>query len=144
LRDVAIHGVVFDTEFFTYREDADLAWRARLFGWTSYCVPSAEGTHVRTVTPEKRGELSSVVNYHGVKNRFLLRLKNPGPHLFLRTLPRTLVRDLVVLGATMTVERTSFPAWGWLFRNLGRTLEKRREIQRRRTIPDAEILRWFE
>lgn len=144
LGDVAIRGEVFDTDFFTYREDADLAWRARLFGWSSYCVPEAAGTHVRTVTPEKRRELSALVNYHGVKNRFLLRIKNPGLHILLRTLPATLARDLLVLGATLTVEWSSLPAFVWIARNLPRLLSKRREIQKRRRVSDAEILRWFE
>lgn len=143
LNDVAIDGEVFDTDFFTYREDADLAWRARMFGWRSFCVPAAVGTHVRTVTPERRGELSPIVNYHGVKNRFLLRLKNPGARLLLRTLPWTLARDLVVVAATMTVEMSSFRAWGWLIRHLPDVWRKRRMIQERRTVGDVEIARWF-
>jgi len=34
LEDVAIGGQYFDEDFFAYREDADLAWRCRLMGWT--------------------------------------------------------------------------------------------------------------
>ncbi|MBW3671434.1 MAG: glycosyltransferase family 2 protein [Acidobacteria bacterium] len=144
IEDVAIEGEVFDEDFFTYREDADLAWRARLFGWTSLCIPAATGSHVRTVTPEVRGTLPPIINYHGVKNRFLLRIKNAGPALLVRTLPRTLLRDLTVLGATATVERSSFPAWGWIVRNRQRILRKRRLIQSRRSVDDSRILEWFE
>src|SRR5207253_6018231 len=31
--DVTINNEYFDEDFFAYREDADVAWRARLFGW---------------------------------------------------------------------------------------------------------------
>ncbi len=143
IQDVEIDGEVFDDDFFTYREDADLAWRARLFGWSSICAPDAVGYHVRTVTPEVRRRLPAIINYHGVKNRFLLRIKNAGWPLLFRTFPRTFLRDILVIGATMTVERTSFPAWGWLLRNRRRVLRKRREIQERRSVDDAEILEWF-
>lgn len=144
IEDVAVDGETFDVDFFTYREDADLAWRARLFGWSSLSVPDAVGYHVRTVTPQVRRKLPAVINYHGVKNRFLLRLKNAGLTLLVRTLARTLLRDLIVLGATVTVERSSFAAWGWLLRNRPSIMRKRREIQRRRVVDDSTILEWFE
>ena len=41
LDDVAIAGEVFDEDFFAYREDADLAWRAQLLGWDALYVPEA-------------------------------------------------------------------------------------------------------
>ena len=40
LDDVAIAGEVFDEDFFAYREDADLAWRAQLLGWDALYVLS--------------------------------------------------------------------------------------------------------
>ena len=40
LRDVRIHGEALDEDFFAYREDADLAWRGRLFGWRAVCEPA--------------------------------------------------------------------------------------------------------
>jgi GT2 family glycosyltransferase len=143
LRDVSVGGEAFDEDFFAYREDADLAWRGQLFGWRAVCVPAAVGYHVRRVTPEARRELPADVNMHSVKNRFLLRLKNEGPRLALRNLPFELARDLVVIAAALMVERTSLPAFSWLWRNRSRVLAKRREIQRRRKVSDREIAKWF-
>lgn len=143
LRDVAIDGQPFDEDFFTYREDADLAWRGQLFGWRALYVPSAVGYHVRTVTPQKRRELSAAVNMHSVKNRFLLRLKNEGPWLALRNAPFEIPRDLVAIAAVLTIERTSLPALAWLWKNRRRVLAKRREIQRRRRVSDRDLARWF-
>ncbi|MGN6186934.1 MAG: glycosyltransferase family 2 protein [Thermoanaerobaculia bacterium] len=143
LRDVAIDGEACDEDFFAYREDADLAWRGRLFGWRAMCEPRAIAYHVRRVTPEARRELPADVNMHSVKNRFLLRLKNEGLYLSLRNAPFELARDLVVIIAALTIERTSLPAFGWLWRNRARVLAKRREIQRRRKVRDHALARWF-
>jgi GT2 family glycosyltransferase len=143
LEHLSVAGEIFDEDFFAYREDADLAWRARLFGWKSIHVPEAIAYHVRRVTPEVRKELPEEINMHSVKNRFLLRLKNEGRALAIRNAPWELGRDLTVALATLTVERTSLPAWRWLWRNRARVMRKREEIQRRRVVSDREIFEWF-
>jgi GT2 family glycosyltransferase len=143
LRDVAIDGEVLDEDFFAYREDADLAWRGRLMGWRALCEPGAIAYHVRRVTPEARRTLSAEINLHSVKNRFLLRMKNEGAYLALRNAPFELARDLVVIVATLTIERSSLPALAWLWRNRAHVLAKRRETQRRRRVSDRTLARWF-
>ncbi len=143
LDDLAIGGEIFDEDFFAYREDADLAWRARLFGWRSLHVPEAIGYHVRRVTPEVRSSLPPEINLHSVKNRFLLRIKNEGAYLAFRHALWELSRDIIVLAATFTVERSSLPAWRWLWQHRRRVLEKRRMVQSRRVVSDREIARWF-
>jgi GT2 family glycosyltransferase len=143
LRDVAVEGEILDEDFFAYREDADLAWRGRLFGWRFLCVPAAVAYHVRRVTPEARRSLPAEINMHSVKNRFLLRSKNQGWYLALRNLPFELFRDAVVVAATLMVERSSLPAFAWLWRNRARIREKRRAVQSRRKVSDRELARWF-
>jgi GT2 family glycosyltransferase len=143
VRDVTVGGEFLDEDFFTFREDADVAWRGRLFGWRALYVPDAVAYHVRTVTPEKRRALSAVTNMHGVKNRFLLRLKNEGLYLAIRNAPFELTRDLMVIAATLTIERSSLPALTWLWKNRRRIMEKRRAIQSRRRVSDRELAGWF-
>jgi GT2 family glycosyltransferase len=143
LRDVAIDGEIFDEDFFAYREDADLAWRGRLLGWRALHVADAIAYHVRHVTPERRAQLSPLINMHSVKNRFLLRWKNEGAYLALRNFPFESARDLVVLAAVLTVERSSLPALAWLWKNRRRVMAKRREIQRRRRVSDRAVAVWF-
>src|SRR5581483_5775334 len=41
VEDVSVDGEFFDEQFFVYREDADLAWRAQLMGWQCLYVPDA-------------------------------------------------------------------------------------------------------
>jgi GT2 family glycosyltransferase len=118
----------FDEDFFLYREDADLAWRLRKLGWKCLYVPSAVAYHRRRNLPSRRKSMSRLANYHSVKNRFLLRINNQTGGELAATLVPTLARDLVVLGACLTVERSSLPAFSWLWRNRRRLWQKRREI----------------
>jgi GT2 family glycosyltransferase len=143
IHDVTIGGEFLDEDFFTFREDADVAWRGQLLGWRAIHVPDAVAHHVRTVTPEKRRSLPAVTNMHGVKNRFLLRLKNEGLYLALRNAPFELTRDLVAIVATLTIERSSLPALTWLWKNRRRIMEKRRAIQSRRRVSDRQLAGWF-
>jgi GT2 family glycosyltransferase len=119
----------FDSDFFLYREDADLAWRLRNLGWKCVYVPRAVAYHRRRNLPERRRRMSALVNFHSVKNRFLLRINNQSAPAFWATAVPTLARDTVVLAACLTVERSSLPAFGWLWRNRRRLWAKRREIQ---------------
>ena len=129
LESAKISTGYFDSDFFLYREDADLALRLGRLGWKCLYVPGAAAWHRRHNLPERRGRMSPAANLHSVKNRFLLRINNQSGRDFARTFVPTLGRDLVVLGACLTVERTSLPAFSWLWRNRRRLWEKRREIR---------------
>ena len=143
LEEVAIDGESFDEDFFAYREDADLAWRAQLLGWKSLYTPYAVATHARRVVPERRRELPPELNMHSVKNRFLLRLKNQtGLELVMLLLP-TLARDAVVFAGVIAIERSSIPGLLFVLRNLRGVWNKRRWIMARRKVTRAYMLRWF-
>ncbi|HMA17964.1 MAG TPA: glycosyltransferase family 2 protein [Thermoanaerobaculia bacterium] len=131
LESAKISTGYFDSDFFLYREDADLAWRLARLGWKCLYVPSAVAWHRRTNLPDRRRSQTAAANLHSVKNRFLLRINNQSAGDFWRTLVPTLARDLVVLGACLTVERSSLPAFSWLWRNRRRLLQKRREIRKK-------------
>ena len=141
--DIAIEGSFFDPDFFYYREDADVAWRAQLLGWRCIYTPSAAAFHVRAVSPENRGRVPPAINMHSVKNRFLLRIKNATPDLYRRHwLPMTF-RDLLVLGGCLFAEPRSLPAFWKLAVCVPRALRARRQIMRRRRAGDAFMARWF-
>jgi GT2 family glycosyltransferase len=131
LDDVAIDGRYFDEDFFAYREDADLAWRCRLLGWNSIYVPAAVARHRRRVTPERRSQLPKAINYHSVKNRFLLRINNMTGRLYRRDFWPITRRDLAVIGFVLLREWSSIPALFYILRRLPALLHKRRGIQGR-------------
>jgi GT2 family glycosyltransferase len=143
IRDIEVLGEFFDSDFFAYREDADIAWRAQLFGWRCLYTPAAVALHVRTVVPESRGSLPAIINLHSVKNRWLLRIKNTTANLYRHFwLPITL-RDIVVIGGCLLREWSSLPAFLLIMKLWPRTWQKRCEIMRRKRISNARIRRWF-
>jgi GT2 family glycosyltransferase len=141
---VSLDGEFFDEDFFAYREDADLAWRAQVLGWKCLYVPHARGWHVRRVTPERRKHLPREINWHSVKNRFLMRMKNAGPRLWFQLLIHTIARDILIFGYALLVDRALLSAMLYPIKNWRRFLAKRRAIQSRRRIADGELVRWFD
>jgi GT2 family glycosyltransferase len=144
INDIAVDGHFFDPDFFVYREDADVAWRAQLMGWRCLYEPSAVGHHVRTVTPANRRTLPGFINMHSVKNRFLMRVKNATSGLYRRYwLPMTL-RDLVVMGGSIFWEPSSLPAFWRVAKCLPRAVKHRRQIMARRRVSDEELVELFD
>jgi GT2 family glycosyltransferase len=143
LDDAAVEGEIFDPRFHSFREDAELCFRLRERGWEVLYEPSAMAEHRRFNLPERRADLPALVNYHSLKNRYLLRIYHQTAGNFFRTLVPTLARDLAALAWVLLRERTSLPAYGWLWRHRRELLARRRIIQGRRTVPAREVDRWF-
>ncbi|MEX2263366.1 MAG: glycosyltransferase family 2 protein [Bryobacteraceae bacterium] len=143
IEDVALDGEFFDSDFFVYREDADVAWRAQLYGWRCIYAPYARGYHVRNVLPGNRRALPPEINMHSVKNRFLMRMKNISGDLYRRNWFWITLRDVVVVGCCLFREHSSLKAFLYLARNWKRVIEKRHKIQIRQRVDDAYIASWF-
>ena len=133
----------FDRDFFAYREDADVAWRAQLFGWRCLYVPGAIGYHVRRVNPDNRRAVPGVLNMHSVKNRFLMRVKNMTPGLYKRFWRATTARDLLVIGGCLLREPRSLPAFWHVASCFQHALRWRRRIMSRRRVSDESLAHWF-
>ena len=143
ITDISIGGEFFDEDFFVYREDADVAWRAQLLGWKCLYEPSAVGYHVRSVLPSNRRGVVAAVNMHSVKNRWYLRIKNATGDLYRRHWAAMTARDVVIIAACVLREWTSLRAFPLVLRNLSKMLAKRRAIMQRRRVSDEYIAAWF-
>jgi GT2 family glycosyltransferase len=143
IEDISICGEFFDADFFVYREDADVAWRAQLMGWKCLYVPYAKGYHVRKALPGNRRALPPEINMHSVKNRFLLRMKNMKWDLYRRNFFSITARDIVVICCCLVSEHTSLKAFPFLLRNWKSIKAKRREIMLRQRVDDAYMASWF-
>jgi GT2 family glycosyltransferase len=141
--DISIGEEFFDPDFFVYREDADVAWRAQLMGWRCIYTPHARGYHVRKVLPGNRRALPPGINMHSVKNRYLMRLKNMTGDLYKRNWLSITTRDIVVFGACLVREQSSLKAFWYVTRNWKRVMAKRREIMSRKRVDDDYIASWF-
>ena len=143
IEDVAGPDGFFDPDFFAYREDADVAWRAQLLGWRCLYVPEAVSHHVRRMLPGDRRSVPAVLNMHSVKNRFLMRTKNMTGDLYRRVWFPTTARDLLILGGCLFYEPASLAAFWHFCRCFRRALAKRRLIMTRRRVSDAYMAGWF-
>jgi GT2 family glycosyltransferase len=141
--DISEDGDFFDPDFFVYREDADVAWRAQLLGWLCIYTPDARGYHVRNVLPGNRRALPAEINMHSVKNRFLMRIKNITPSLYRRNWVSITWRDLVVLSACVLHEHSSLKAFWYVMRNWGRFMDKRAAILNRMRVDEEYMASWF-
>jgi GT2 family glycosyltransferase len=144
VEDISVGGEFFDEDFFAYREDADVAWRALLRGWTCLYVPEAAAWHVRRVTPERFRQLPDEINRHSIKNRFLMRAKNISVGLYLRWLIPITARDLLIFGYCIVFNRGLLSGLGFLWSKRESIIEKRRWIQSHRKVSDHELARWFD
>jgi GT2 family glycosyltransferase len=143
IEDISLDGEFFDSDFFVYREDADVAWRSQLLGWKCLYAPYARGYHVRKALPGNRRALPAEINMHSVKNRFLLRIKNISADLYRRNWLQITGRDLVVVACCILWEHSSLKAFWFIATNYGRVLAKRKLIQERRRVDVDYMASWF-
>lgn len=144
VEDISVGGQFFDEDFFAYREDADVAWRAQIMGWSCFYVPEAVAWHVRRVTPERFKQLPDEINRHSIKNRFLMRAKNISVGLYLRLLIPVTTRDLLILGYCVLFNRGLLSGLGLVWSKRKAIREKRSWIQAHRRVGDRELARWFD
>lgn len=143
IEDISLDGEFFDSDFFVYREDADVSWRSQLLGWKCLYAPYARGYHVRKALPGNRRALPPEINMHSVKNRFLLRIKNISGDLYRRNWVQITGRDLVVVACCILWEHSSLKAFWFLAKNYRRVLAKRRMIQQRQRVDNDYMASWF-
>ncbi len=141
--DISVDGEFFDPDFFVYREDADVAWRAQIMGWRCLYTPYARGYHVRAVLPGNRRALPREINMHSVKNRFLMRIKNMSGDLYRRYWLSVTARDLVVVGCCLLYEHYSLKAFWTVAQQWKRVWEKRKQIMARKRVSDDYMAAWF-
>jgi GT2 family glycosyltransferase len=134
LDDCAIEGQVFDENMPGWGCDADLAWRARLFGWTSLYEPSAVVHHIRTYSPTTRATATPTDRRTQFRNRLLMIAKNDSMRdLFRDTIP-LLVYETLALGYAVLREHELLGGYAEAWRRLPQARRDRREIQRRRRV----------
>lgn len=99
----------FDTSFFMYLEDADLAWRARLAGWRTLLAPEAVVLHHHS---KSAGHRSDFKYYLVGRNRVRMLAKSASTAHLLRFAPRILLYDVAYVAYALAVDRTWAPLHG--------------------------------
>ena len=131
LNQCNIDGEIFDVNFFAYKEDVDLAWRSRLFGWEAAYVPNAIAYHERGWKPNGRGRISRTIRIHSYKNRYLMLLKNETASGFLQAIPWIAAYEVALLGYCLLREPFLLRSYLTVFTLLKVTLKKRQLIRKK-------------
>jgi len=82
----------FNESFFTYYEDIDLFWRARLKGWKNFFTPKSVARHFHCGTDK---EWSYNFTYYVIRNRLLMIFRCGWPVLFIRCYLAFIVSGLI-------------------------------------------------
>lgn len=125
--DISLEGEFFDEQFFAYKEDVDVAWRARLLGWTAYYVPASKAIHARGWQKEGRRSVPLFVRQHSYVNQIYMIVKNEqlGWH-WLRLAPTLVAREISKVIYIVLRERDLMRSWKLIFGFLPHMYRKRK------------------
>jgi GT2 family glycosyltransferase len=144
LEDVQIDGEYFDEDFFAYKEDVDICWRAQLLGWSSLYTPSATGYHLRGWKKlDDRRSVPLIRKYHSFKNHYLMMIKNELPALFWRDFLPILWLGMRAMAYITIMEPALWRSMLDLRKYLPSAQYKRRIIMGRRRSSAEKMGRWF-
>jgi GT2 family glycosyltransferase len=143
LDELKIGSEYFDEDFFIYREEVDLAWRAQLSGWKCIYTPKAVGYHIRTYSPDSRKQQPRTLRRLQFRNRYLMMLKNDTLRNILRHAPHILTFEILALGHALLREPHLLLGYADVLRLFTKMLHKRRIIQSRKSVPEDYVMKWF-
>ena len=99
----------FDASFFAFGEDADVAWRARMAGWSALYAPASIAYHHGSATA---GEASPAKYFLVGRNRMRLLAKNAPAGQLVRWGWAMALYDLAYVAFVATTDRTLAPLRG--------------------------------
>lgn len=160
LESSRIDGALIDPDYrvggIGYGDDADLAWRMRLFGFKHLFVPDMLGWHDRSTTKELagslRGHLARVRKRRAIdimkrrldwsNIRFTI-IKNAPARDVLRYAPWIIAREIAVVGYTILFEPAVFLESSRFIRLIPRMLRRRKKIQARVKLTSRARRHWL-
>lgn len=141
-----------DENFFSYKEDIDLAWRLRLLGWKSFYLPRMQAWHARGSGEsaaknyfsiiQERLKLSQFSKYLSFRNQRLMQIKNEIAWSLLKSF-RFIFKEIASWIYVLLFERFTRKAFGDLKRMAPLAWEKRKQIMAKKRVSSAEIERWL-
>lgn len=150
--EALIEGELFDSSFFSYQEDVDLAWRLRRLGFKAFCCPLATGTHARTAAGAGESNLAAaknkknqpkIVRINSYKNHLMTIYKNEDG----RNLTLDFLWILWYEGKKfvwfLLFDRAVLAGLKELWKNRHELKNKRAQIKRKTKISPKEIRQWW-
>jgi GT2 family glycosyltransferase len=135
LEQCALHGrEILDEDMELWASDADLAWRAQLYGWGCAYEPRAVARHVRTYSPSTRSQMSEHARRMQFRNRILMIAKNETRRGLLRDGALIAGYELLALGHVLLRERHLLAGYRDAWRLLPAARARRAVVQAARTV----------
>ncbi|WP_379157473.1 glycosyltransferase family 2 protein [Paenibacillus sp. sgz5001063] len=129
IEDISVNGEFFDVDFFAYKEDVDVAWRAGLFGWLAYYDAEAIGYHERGWKTSGRDSKPMFIRRISYINRYKMIYKNEPARKLISTFLYALPYELAAHGYMLIKEPKLIQAWSSFFAQWKNLKEKRKYIQ---------------
>ncbi|WP_059041778.1 glycosyltransferase family 2 protein [Paenibacillus rubinfantis] len=129
--EISIAGEFFDEDFFAYKEDVDVAWRANLLGWKAYYCAEAVATHERGWKKGSRHSQPLFIRQYSYINRYKMIYKNLSGYRWIKSLPKLLAYELASNGYMLLREPKVLGAWKGFIHKLPELREKRQGIKKR-------------
>lgn len=149
-------GEFFDNMHFAYYEDVDLAWRLRLFGFSSFYAPMAKVLHVHSATGKN---FSPFKAFHIHRNQYYNMIKNLPFLPMIRAFLFMPVRYGLLISSVLIKKGPSselsqnkekkgiigivLKSWIDVLKNISELLKKRRIVQKNKKVGNREIKKWF-
>ncbi len=153
LSGVCVRGEYFDEDFFSYKEDVDLAWRLQNLGWKARYVPSSVAYHFRGIYgKEKTGVLGRIRDRRkkrpffaalSTRNHWLTILKNERMINAVLSLPLVIPLELLRIGYMAIFEPRSLWVVPSFFKLAPKMFGKRKDVMKRCNVKASEIRGWF-
>jgi len=153
LDDVKLRDEFFDQDFFAYKEDIDLAWRLRLYGWENWYAPTAVAYHHRRLSGTKKGsnmgiakhhrKLPKMLRFYSFKNHHLMLVKNSITKNVIIHFFYILWYEIKMFGYILIFEPFQIKSIIKFFKQLPNALLKRRVIMAHSKISAGEMRKWF-
>ena len=155
IKGIIAHEEYFDESFFSYKEDADLAFRLRLNGQQAWYLPQAVAYHDRTIkgnadlsdraTKVARQDKDRLVKIYSYKNHLLLLVKNEFLGNFLKFFWPLIWYEFKKFVYILFFEQSTLRGLDMFFAQLGLALKKRKYIIKNiRKISAKDLAKWYE
>lgn len=159
LKDVRFDDEYFDEDFFAYKEDIDLCWRAWWRGWRGRYVPSAVAAHARghdlpqvdagivrglrdrwaALKARRHDEHFRKIRVMSLRNQCWLQLKNEPASWIWKDLPWHATHWATVIAYAAVCEPYMLRGFVEATRKWSRMRSKRRAIQSGRRLEPREL-----
>lgn len=137
----------FDEDFFSYKEDVDLAWRLRLMAWENWLLISTQAYHHRSVKKNKLfdGERRKrgILNKLSYRNHLATIYKNSFAQNFVKDFFPIIWYEFRKLIYALFFEPKTLLALGEFLKLKKRLKKKKKFIKQHRRAKAEDIYYWF-